>query len=196
MWGSPTGRPIRARYVVGCDGARSATRGRIGSALHDTGFEESWLVVDLLLAADVPGLPTRCLQVCDPARPHTLVPMPAPALPLRVHAAAGGVRGGPPPRRRHRRPDVLVDRPRPRHGGAVGGLHVPRPGGRGLAGPADLPGRRRRPPDPAVPRPGHVRGATRRRQPGLEAGGRARRLRPRPPCSTAISWSGSPTPGR
>ena len=76
--GLADGSSIRARYVVGCDGARSATRGRIGSALHDTGFEESWLVVDLLLAAEVPGLPTRCLQVCDPARPHTLVPMPAP----------------------------------------------------------------------------------------------------------------------
>jgi 3-(3-hydroxy-phenyl)propionate hydroxylase len=76
--GLADGSSIRARFVVGCDGARSATRGRIGSALHDTGFEESWLVVDLLLTGDVPGLPTRCLQVCDPARPHTLVPMPAP----------------------------------------------------------------------------------------------------------------------
>ena len=35
-------------------------------------------MVDLVLTGDVPGLPTRCLQVCDPARPHTLVPMPAP----------------------------------------------------------------------------------------------------------------------
>ena len=72
------GAPVRARYAVGCDGARSTTRGRIGTALRDTGFEESWLVVDLVLTDDVPGLPTRCLQVCDPARPHTLVPMPAP----------------------------------------------------------------------------------------------------------------------
>ncbi|HEY5108869.1 MAG TPA: bifunctional 3-(3-hydroxy-phenyl)propionate/3-hydroxycinnamic acid hydroxylase [Acidimicrobiales bacterium] len=72
------GGSLRARYVVGCDGARSMTRKAIGTALSDTGFEESWLVVDLLLAGDVPDLPTRCLQVCDPARPHTLVPMPAP----------------------------------------------------------------------------------------------------------------------
>jgi 3-(3-hydroxy-phenyl)propionate hydroxylase len=72
------GGSVRARYAVGCDGARSATRGRLGTALRDTGFEESWLVVDLVLTDDVPGLPTRCLQVCDPARPHTLVPMPAP----------------------------------------------------------------------------------------------------------------------
>ena len=70
------GSTVRARYVIGCDGARSSTRATIGSTLVDTGFEESWLVVDLLLSAPVPGLPTRCLQICDPARPHTLVPMP------------------------------------------------------------------------------------------------------------------------
>jgi 3-(3-hydroxy-phenyl)propionate hydroxylase len=76
--GLEDGTALRARYVVGCDGARSTVRAVVGTALRDTGFEESWLVVDLLLADDVPGLPTRCLQVCDPARPHTLVPMPAP----------------------------------------------------------------------------------------------------------------------
>lgn len=73
MAGAP---PLRARNVVGCDGARSLTRKAIGTDLRDSGFEEPWLVVDLLLDADVPGLPNRCLQVCDPARPHTLVPMP------------------------------------------------------------------------------------------------------------------------
>jgi len=72
------GRTVRARYVVGCDGARSMTRKAIGTALHDTGFEESWLVVDLVLSEPVPGLPSRCLQVCDPVRPHTVVPMPTP----------------------------------------------------------------------------------------------------------------------
>jgi len=67
---------LRARWVVGCDGARSATRQVIGTSLRDTGFEEEWLVVDLQLEGAVPGLPSRCLQVCDPSRPHTLVPMP------------------------------------------------------------------------------------------------------------------------
>jgi len=83
------GRTVRARYVVGCDGARSMTRKVIGTALHDTGFEESWLVVDLLLTDDVPGLPTRCLQVCDPVRPHTLVPMPTPRFRFEFMLLAG-----------------------------------------------------------------------------------------------------------
>lgn len=68
--------PIRARYAVGCDGARSTTRKIVGTDLRDSGFEEPWLVVDLILDGEVASLPTRCLQVCDPARPHTLVPMP------------------------------------------------------------------------------------------------------------------------
>ena len=73
------GSELHARYIVGCDGARSLTRKLIGSTIDDTGFDESWLVVDLLLQhGGGDRLPTRCLQVCDPARPHTLVPMPSP----------------------------------------------------------------------------------------------------------------------
>jgi len=70
------GGEVHARFAIGCDGARSSTRATIGGTLVDTGFEESWLVVDLILSEAVPDLPTRCLQICDPARPHTLVPMP------------------------------------------------------------------------------------------------------------------------
>ena len=69
---------VTARYAVGCDGARSLVRERIGSTMHDLEFEEPWLVVDLVLDAADPALPDRALQVCDPARPHTLVPMPWP----------------------------------------------------------------------------------------------------------------------
>ena len=72
------GSTVQAAYAVGCDGARSTTRDAIGAHLDDLGFAESWLVVDLLGVDPDSGLPTRCLQVCDPARPHTVVPMPAP----------------------------------------------------------------------------------------------------------------------
>jgi 3-(3-hydroxy-phenyl)propionate hydroxylase len=72
------GNSLTARYVVGCDGARSFTRRTLGIGSHDLGFEEPWLVVDLELNEPVPSLPEFALQVCDPARPHTLVPMPEP----------------------------------------------------------------------------------------------------------------------
>lgn len=69
---------VRARYVVGCDGARSPTRMWLDIALDDLGFEEQWLVVDLKLHDASHGLPQHAVHVCDPARPHTVVPMPEP----------------------------------------------------------------------------------------------------------------------
>jgi 3-(3-hydroxy-phenyl)propionate hydroxylase len=67
---------LDAQWIVGCDGARSMVRREMGAELDDLGFEESWLVVDLLVPDDHAQLPDRALQVCDPSRPHTLVPMP------------------------------------------------------------------------------------------------------------------------
>lgn len=72
------GGEVAARCVVACDGARSTSRRLLGTALDDLEFDEPWLVVDLVRSAPVPGLPDRALQVCDPARPHTVVPMPWP----------------------------------------------------------------------------------------------------------------------
>jgi 3-(3-hydroxy-phenyl)propionate hydroxylase len=70
------GSHVHARFVVACDGARSTVRKALGITMRDSDFEEPWLVVDLRLDESAPTLATRCLQVCDPARPHTLVPMP------------------------------------------------------------------------------------------------------------------------
>jgi 3-(3-hydroxy-phenyl)propionate hydroxylase len=72
------GTSTRAAYVIGCDGARSTVRRGLGVEMDDLGFEEPWLVVDLVLHPDTPVPSDRCLQVCDPRRPTTLVPMPAP----------------------------------------------------------------------------------------------------------------------
>ena len=83
------GTTITAGRVVGCDGARSFTRQAVGTTLDDLGFEESWLVVDVVLRGEAPKLPDRALQVCDPARPHTLVPMPAPRFRFEFMLLAG-----------------------------------------------------------------------------------------------------------
>lgn len=72
------GEHVRARYAVGCDGARSMVRHAIGAPVADLEFEEPWLVVDVVRRKPIPELPSHALQVCDPARPHTLVPMPWP----------------------------------------------------------------------------------------------------------------------
>lgn len=63
----------RAKYVVGCDGARSLVRRLIGSGMIDLGFHERWLVIDALLTRPRPDLGDYSLQHCDPARPATYV---------------------------------------------------------------------------------------------------------------------------
>ena len=45
---------IRARYVVGCDGARSTVRQAIGGALHGDTAHQAWGVMDILAVTDFP----------------------------------------------------------------------------------------------------------------------------------------------
>ncbi len=66
------GDPVRARYVVGCDGANSTVRTLLEVEADDRGFFYDWLIVDVLL--DEPRVfdPVN-LQICDPVRPTTAV---------------------------------------------------------------------------------------------------------------------------
>ena len=63
---------IHAKYVVGCDGARSLVREQLGA---DQGYEtlaepQSWVVVDGVLNHPL-NQPEWSVQYCDPARPAT-----------------------------------------------------------------------------------------------------------------------------
>jgi 3-(3-hydroxy-phenyl)propionate hydroxylase len=70
---TPTGAAdIRARYLVGCDGASSPVREAIGGGLFDYQFDEPWLVVDVKVGAGC-RVPDVNIQLCDPARPTTCV---------------------------------------------------------------------------------------------------------------------------
>jgi flavoprotein hydroxylase len=69
--GGPT-REIRARFAVGCDGANSTVREQIGSGWRDLGFHFDWLVVDVEPSDPRWDGPLNW-QLCDPARPTTLV---------------------------------------------------------------------------------------------------------------------------
>ncbi len=68
-----TAGPRRAAWAVGCDGARSFLRGVIGGGMADLGFDERWLVVDLILKRPRPDLGDHSIQFCRPERPATYV---------------------------------------------------------------------------------------------------------------------------
>jgi 2-polyprenyl-6-methoxyphenol hydroxylase-like FAD-dependent oxidoreductase len=70
--GAEPGGTVRARFVVGCDGANSTVRALVGAPVRDLGFFHDWLIVDLVLHDGRVFDPTN-LQVCDPARPTTAV---------------------------------------------------------------------------------------------------------------------------
>ena len=64
-------RHTTARYVVGCDGARSIVRRFMGTELDDLKSHERWVVVDVLLKTSRPDLGDYSIQYCDPRGPGT-----------------------------------------------------------------------------------------------------------------------------
>jgi 2-polyprenyl-6-methoxyphenol hydroxylase-like FAD-dependent oxidoreductase len=70
--GCRDGDPVRARYVVGCDGANSTVRDLLEIGVDDRGFFYDWLIVDVVLGEPRVFDPIN-LQICDPDRPTTAV---------------------------------------------------------------------------------------------------------------------------
>ena len=52
---------VRARYVVGCDGARSTVRKSIGRELHGDSANHAWGVMDVLAVTDFPDIRLKSL---------------------------------------------------------------------------------------------------------------------------------------
>ncbi|MDO4916864.1 MAG: FAD-binding monooxygenase [Rothia sp. (in: high G+C Gram-positive bacteria)] len=53
-------RTVSAKYVVGCDGARSAVRKSIGRSLKGDASNHAWGVMDVLANTDFPDMHTKC----------------------------------------------------------------------------------------------------------------------------------------
>lgn len=61
---------VDANYLLGCDGANSIVRKRIGATMREMNFEQRWLVVDIATDRDLNQW-DGVYQVCDPVRAGT-----------------------------------------------------------------------------------------------------------------------------
>jgi 3-(3-hydroxy-phenyl)propionate hydroxylase len=72
-----TDSELTADWLIGADGGPSPVREDADLKLENLKFDEMWLVLDLHLEDGViDRLPDHAVHVCDPARPHTAIPMP------------------------------------------------------------------------------------------------------------------------
>ncbi|MEU9475243.1 bifunctional 3-(3-hydroxy-phenyl)propionate/3-hydroxycinnamic acid hydroxylase [Streptomyces sp. NPDC048191] len=65
-------RTVRARWVVGCDGAGSFVRTAMGTSLTDHGFSHDWMACDVLPHRPE-DFPACNVQYADPLRPRVAV---------------------------------------------------------------------------------------------------------------------------
>lgn len=65
---------VRARYVVGCDGARSNVRRAIGGELHGDSAHQAWGVMDILCTTDFPDI--RMKAVIQSSREGNMLVLP------------------------------------------------------------------------------------------------------------------------
>jgi 3-(3-hydroxy-phenyl)propionate hydroxylase len=66
-------REERCAYLVGCDGASSTVREKLGISLAGTTFSERWLIIDL---ENQPNSQKHTTVYCDPRRPCISLPGP------------------------------------------------------------------------------------------------------------------------
>lgn len=62
-----------AKYVIGCDGARSLVRKLIGTTFEDLNLHSRWLVVDFITKNSSNDLGDYSIQFCDPERPMSYI---------------------------------------------------------------------------------------------------------------------------
>ena len=66
-------RTLRAKFVVGADGANSFVREALGIENEDKGYFFDWLILDMIPNGPYDAKPAQW-QLCDPKRPTTIVP--------------------------------------------------------------------------------------------------------------------------
>jgi 3-(3-hydroxy-phenyl)propionate hydroxylase len=163
--------PVRARYVVGCDGGRSTTRRLMGVSFDGTTSSTRWLVVDV--ANDPLGHPNSEVGA-DPARPYVSIAIAHGIRRFEFMIRRAGRRSGV----RQKDAGATGSAPGAGRDDPAPGVHPPLPHRRVVPQGQAAARRRRRAPDAGVAGAGLQQRHPRRRQPGLETrrgGQRARR---------------------
>jgi len=65
---------VRAKYVVGCDGAHSVIRQSVGRRMERQGEDKAWGVMDLLAVTDFPDIRFKCTIQAGNGRSILLIP--------------------------------------------------------------------------------------------------------------------------
>lgn len=68
-------RTVRAKYLVGTDGARSFVRNALGIEMRDYDLHERWLNFDAEILRPIPDEFSKLKIYMDPARPHMYMPI-------------------------------------------------------------------------------------------------------------------------
>ena len=127
--GAGTEETIRARYVVGCDGARSSVRQSIGRSLVGDVANQAWGVMDVLAVTDFPDIRLKSAIHSAERRKHPHHPargrLPRPLL---HRARQARTRPAPDDQGHHARPPDR--RGEPHHSSATRSRSRTSPGGR------------------------------------------------------------------
>ena len=124
---------VRARYVVGCDGAHSAVRQSIGRVAQGYGADKAWGVMDLLAVTDFPDIRLKATIQSGDGGNILLIPREGGYL-VRMYVDMGEIAA-----------DAWLSQGRRHRAGpaGAGALHVGRPRGRLVLGlPGGPPGHR------------------------------------------------------
>ncbi|KUJ73475.1 phenol 2-monooxygenase [Ruegeria marisrubri] len=106
-----TSETVAARYVVGCDGARSTVRDLLGYRLEGESARQLWGVMDVLAVTDFPDIRLKCaIQSLDKGS-LLIIPREGGAM-IRLYVELDELRGDERAADRNVTPDMLIDRVR------------------------------------------------------------------------------------
>ncbi|MFK7893888.1 MAG: FAD-dependent monooxygenase [Granulosicoccus sp.] len=102
---------IRSRYLVGCDGARSAVRQNMGHQLRGESARQLWGVMDVLAVTDFPDIRFKCAIQSAHAGSMLIIPREGGYL-VRLYIELDQLRDGERAADRHVTPDILAAKAR------------------------------------------------------------------------------------